>query len=164
MTTKFRMFFVLTLLSFIFPLCASAAKPDQTKFSMYFPADPLVDCGDFLILDDVAIDAALKDFFDKEGNWVRSSADYFFEDDLYNENFPDGIHLKGKSSVHWQWYDDGSFQNTGVRVGITVPGYGPLFFDSGHFGQNSDGVFYVHGHNQDWTSWEIDAICAYLDQ
>lgn len=164
MTTRFRTIIVLTVFSFVFPLLAAAAKPDQAKFSMYFPADPLINCGDFWILDDVAIDVALKDFFDKDGNWVRSSADYFFDDDLYNENFPDGIHLTGKASVHWQWYDDGSFRNTGVRAGITVPGYGPLLFDTGHFGQDSDGVFYVHGNNQDWTSLEIDAICEYLDQ
>jgi len=164
MTTRFRIIFILTLLSLIFPLHASAAKPDQSKFSMFFPADPLFDCGDFRILDDVAIDGAMRDFLDKDGNWVRSSADYFFDDDLYNENFPDGIHLTGNASVHWQWYDDGSFRNTGVRVGITVPGYGLMLFDAGQFGTDSDGVFYVHGHNQDWTSQDIDAICGYLDQ
>lgn len=164
MITRFRTILVLTLLSFIFPLCASAAKPDQNRFSMFFPADPLVDCGEFLIVDDVAIDVVLKDFADKDQNWVRSSADYFFDDDLYNANFPDGIHLTGKASVHWQEHDDGSYQNTGVRIGITIPGYGPLFFDAGHFGEDSDGVFYVRGHNQDWTSWDIDAICEYLDQ
>lgn len=164
MTKRFSTILVLTVLTFIFPLSASAAKPALNKFSMFFPADPLVDCGDFWIVDDVAIDVAFKDFVDKDDNWVRSSEDYFFDDDLYNSNFPDGIHLTGNASVHWQRYDDGSFQNTGVRTGITVPGYGQMFFDAGHFGKDSDGVFYVHGHNQDWTSWEIDAICKYLDQ
>jgi len=164
MTKRFRTIFVITILSFTIPLSASAAKPDQSRFSMSFPADALIDCGDFRILDDVVIDVALKDFFDKNDNWIRSSEDYFFDDDLYNENFPDGIRLAGKGSVHWQRYKDGSFRNTGVRIRITVPGYGPLFFDAGQFGRDSDGVFYVHGHNQDWTSWEIDAICNYLDQ
>ena len=164
MFTKVKFIFVIAILSLIIPLTASAAKPDQGKSSDFYPGDPLVNCGDFWILDDVAIDVAWKVFFDNDGNWVRSSASYFFDDDLYNENFPDGIHLTGNASVHWQWYGDGSIRNTGKRVGITVPGYGRMFFDAGQYYWDSDGGFYVHGHNQDWVNQEIDAICEYLDQ
>jgi len=164
MFTKVKFIFIIAILSLIIPFTASAAKPDQGKYSVFFPADPLVDCGDFLILDNTAMDVAWKYFSDNDGNWVRTSESYFFDDDLYNENFPDGTHLTGNASVHWQRYADDSTRNTGVRMQITVPRYGRMFFDAGQLYWDSDGGFYVHGHNQDWVNQEIDAICDYLDQ
>ena len=83
MFDKFKLVFIWLTLCLIFPLTASAAKPDSGGGSFFFEADPLIDCGDFLILDDTLIDYSWRDFYDRDGNWVRSAERYSFGDDLH---------------------------------------------------------------------------------
>ena len=104
MFDKFKLVFILLTLCLIVPLTASAAKPLSGGWSDFFEADPLIDCGDFLILDDVLVDASWREFYDKDGNFVRASERYTFDDDLYHEDFPDGIHLYGKALGNHQYF------------------------------------------------------------
>lgn len=165
MFTKVKFIFVIAILSLIIPLTASAAKPDSGGGTFFFPGDPLVDCGDFWIRDDLLMRESWRDFYDRDGNWVRSAARYSFDDDLYHEGFPDGIHILGNAQANHQWYVKGGeirHKVTGLPVGITVPGYGTLFFDAGQFILVGEELVFVAGKNQDWIQQDFDAICAYF--
>ena len=165
MFDKFKLVFICLTLSFIVPLTASAAKPDSGKGSDFYEAEPLISCGDFWILDDNLVDYSWNDFYDNNGNWVRSAARYSFDDDLYHEDFPDGIHLYGKGQANHQWFSDGDefwHKVTGSVVKITVPGYGHMYFDAGQF-TFVDGVLaFIHGKHHNYILDEADAICDYF--
>jgi hypothetical protein len=95
MFDKFKLGLICVTLCLTVPLTASAAKPDSGKRSRFFEAAPLVFCGDFTIVDDFLVDVSWNYFYDNDGNFVRADEHYTFYDDLYHEDFPDGIHLYG---------------------------------------------------------------------
>ena len=165
MTTRWKFAFILTIFYLTAPLSTSAAKPDSGGGTFFLPGDPLVDCGDFRILDDLLMRESWRDFYDKDGNWVRSAARYSFDDDLYHEGFPDGIHILGNAQANHQWYVKGGevrHKVSGLPVGITVPGHGTLFFNAGQFILIKGELVFVAGNNQDWIQQDIDAICDYF--
>ena len=165
MFDKFKLVFIWLTLCLIVPLTASAGKPDSGGGSYFIEADPLISCGDFLILDDLLLGYSWSDFYDKDGNWVRSSERYTFDDDLYHEDFPDGIHLYGKALGNHQWFSkDGELWHrvTGAEVKITVPGYGHMFFDAGQFVFVDGELEFIHGKNHNFYRGETDAICDYF--
>jgi len=133
---------------------------------LFFPANPLVDCGDFWILDNTLIRFSWKDFSDKDGNVVRSEAKYSFDDDLYHEDYPDGIHLFGNAQANHQWLieDDEvtAHKVSGLPVGITVPGYGPLFFEAGMWIGVDDEMVFLAGKHKDWIEEDFAANCDYF--
>jgi hypothetical protein len=165
MFDKFKLVFIWLTLCLLVPLTASAAKPVSGGGSEFYPGDPLVYCGDFRILDDTLEDSSWRVFYDKDGNWVRAAERYSFDDDLYHEDFPDGIHLYGNAQANHQYfYKDGEFWHkvTGLPVGITVPGYGPMYFDAGQFIFVDDELEFIHGNNHNLIWEETDAICDYF--
>lgn len=165
MFDKFKLIFIWLTLCLMIPLTASAAKPDSGGDLYFFEADPLVFCGDFWILDDTLMKESWRDFYDKDGNWVRTAARYSFDDDLYHEDFPNGIHLYGNAQANHQWFiedDDVWHKVTGLPVGITVPGYGPMFFDAGQFVFVNGELEFVAGKNHNFIRDETDAICDYF--
>lgn len=171
MFKRFSFILALSILCLTIPLSVLAAKPDSGKQTMFFPGDPLVFCDydgeddDFLILDDLLMNVTWSDFYDKEGNIIRHSEKYSFDDELYHEDFPEGIRLKGNARVNHQYYfDDESEKHkaTGVNIGINAPGIGHLFFSTGHLMFIDGELVFVHGKNQDWVQWEVEAICDYL--
>jgi len=166
MTTKNKFTYVLTIVCLTLPLATMAAKPDSGGGTFFYPDDPLVDCGDFWILDDTIVRVAWADFYDKEGNWVRSSAKYSFDDELFHEDFPDGIRLTGNAQVNHQWYVEdneiAAHRVTGLPIGITVPGYGALFFEAGQLLFVDGELVFVAGKNKDFNQQDVDAICDYF--
>ena len=165
MFDKFKLVFICLTLFFIVPLTASAGKPDSGGGSDFYGADPLIYCGDFRILDDLLMDYSWRDFYDKDGNWVRSAVRFTFNDDLYHEDFPDGIHLYGKAQVNQQHFfeDDELWEkNTGTQVRITVPGYGHMFFDAGQLIFVDNELEVIRGNNHNYIRDETDAICDYF--
>lgn len=165
MFIKFKLAVIWLILCLIVPLTASAAKPDSGGETFFFEADPLVNCGDFWIVDDTHMDYSWREFYDKDGNWVRAAERYSFDDDLYHADFPDGIHLYGNAQANHQWfYKDGEFWHkvTGPVVGITVPGYGQMFFDAGQFIFVDGELEFIHGKNHNYILGETDAICDYF--
>jgi len=165
MFDKFKLVFICLTLFFIVPLTASAGKPDSGGGSYFFEADEFINCGDFLILDDILMDVSWRDFYDKDGNLVRSRVQFTFDDDLYHEDFPDGIHLYGKGIGNNQsFFKDGEFWQrvTGAEVKITVPGYGHMFFDAGQLLFVDGEIEFVRGKNHNYFRDETDAICDYL--
>ena len=165
MFDKFKLVFIWLTLCLMIPLTASAAKPDSGGGSYNFPADPFIFCGDFWILDNILMDYSWRDFYDKDGNVVRSAEKYTFDDDLYHEGFPDGIHLYGKGIGNNQsFFKDGEFWRrvTGAEVKITVPGYGHMFFDAGQLLFVDGEIEFIRGKNHNYFRGETDAICDYF--
>jgi hypothetical protein len=171
MFKRFSFILVLSILCLTIPLAALAAKPDSGKNSFFFPGDPLVFCDydgeddDFLILDDLLTRVLWNDFYDKEGNLIRHSEKWSFDDDLYHEDFPEGIRLKGNAQENSQYSFDGDSvkqKSTGVSIRINVPGIGHLFFQAGQMMFVDGELVYVHGKNHDWIQWEVEAICDYF--
>lgn len=162
---KFTLGIICLTLCFAIPLTASAASPESGGGSYFFEADPLVHCDDFWILDDTLMKESWRYFYDNDGNLVRAAARYSFDDDLYHEDFPDGIHLYGSAGVNHQWVfenDDVWHKVSGRPVAITVPGYGPMYFDAGQFVFLNGELEFVAGKNHDYLEGEVDAICDYF--
>lgn len=165
MFDKFKLGFICLTLCLTVPLTASAAKPDSGGGSIFYEADPLVYCGDFSILTDFLMDYSWRDFYDKDGNWVRSAVQLTFYDDLFRHDFPDGIHLYGKARANEQHFSEGDESRvkvTGTQVAITVPGYGHMFFDAGQFILVDGELEVIRGKNHNYLRDETDAICDYF--
>ena len=71
---------------------ALANKPVSYTFEYPLLLE-IVDCGDFKIMDNVWEVDDIKDFYDKDGNFVRSQILVSADDDLYRDDQPEGIHL-----------------------------------------------------------------------
>ena len=165
MFDKFKLGFICLTLCLTVPLTASAAKPGSGGDTYFFGADPFIYCGDFTILDDLTMDYSWKEFYDGDGNFVRAAEQYTFNDDLYREDFPGGIHLYGKAKGNHQYFfKDGEFWHkvTGAEVRIMVPGYGHILFDAGQLIFVDDEIEFVRGKNHDFFQGETDAICDYF--
>ena len=166
MTAKWKFTIILAVFCLTIPLTTSAAKPDSGGGEFFFPGDPLVNCGDFWILDDTLMKVSWRDFYDKDGAWLRSAARYSFKDDLYHEDFPDGLHINGNAQANHQWYaKDGGMtahKVSGLPVRITVPGYGPLFFEAGMWIGVDGELVFVAGKHKDWIERDFEAICDYF--
>lgn len=169
----FRKYHAIPLLAVVFLLLfsfnAQAGKPamGHSEFSDLFV---LAECDGFNVMDDSWNMVAMKDFFDQDGNWVRSQWNWKAYDYLYSSLYPDGLILTGTASVMTRfWAGDlgEDYQSVqGLNIGIVVPGYGPLFFEAGKivFDWNGPEIVFAAGNHKDWNYGEIEALCDYFDQ
>ena len=168
-THQFRNISVLILIFFLASFNAQADKPDKYSFE-FLDLGFVADCGDFSVMDDAYIILDNKDFYDKKGNYVRSHLHFTAFDDLYNDAYPDGIHLTGTAHmnalVSFDKNGDPLWTQQGIAIKIIVPGYGPLFLDVGRLVWNdaTGDLIFSAGKHHDWNFGEIDALCNYLDQ
>lgn len=165
MFDKFKLGLICLTLCLTVPLTASAAKPDSGKGSYFFEAEPLVFCGDFTIVDDLLMDVSWNYFYDNDGNFVRADEHYTFYDDLYREDFPDGIHLYGRALNNQQYFfKDGEFWHrvTGAEARFMLPGYGHVLFDAGQLLFIDSEIEFIRGKNHNYFLGETDAICDYF--
>jgi len=168
MFTKVKFIFIITVLCLSIPFSVLANKPEKGEYSDFFLAEPLIDCGDYWILDDYVLDLFWIDFFDNEGNWIREFDNYSFFDDLYREGKP--IHSSGKSEFHVQAYfenDEWVYEQLqGIFTQITVPGYGNMLVDTGRFMRDADGFYFEKGQLVGDGEFDerIEALCDYLRQ
>jgi len=130
----------------------------------------LVDCGDFQIWDDALIIMNGKDFYDRDGNYIRSQIMFLGFDDLYSTADPDGIHLTGTAHLNvrltFDKNGDPLWVQQGIAVAIVVPGYGPVFMDVGRLVWNdaTGDLVFSAGRHHDWNFGEFEALCDYFDQ
>lgn len=168
MFAKIKFIFVVAVLCLTIPFSVLAKKPEKGEWSDFFPAEPLIDCGDYWILDDLVFDVFWIDFFDKDGNWIREFENYTFYDDLYRDGKP--IHLPGKVEFHVQaFYENDEWvyeQRQGLFFQITVPGYGNMFIQAGRIMRDADGFFFEKGQNitDEAFNESIERLCDYLRQ
>jgi hypothetical protein len=170
MRKKFFFFQVtVAILLLAFSFTAQAAKP--VVWSDEFPdLFVLAECDGFDVMDDTYNFVSGKDFFDKDGNWIRTQMHWKALDYLYSSKYPEGLILTGTASVmvrFWAGENGEDFQSVqGLNIGIIVPGYGPLFYEAGKivFDWNGPEVVFAAGKHKDWNFGEIEALCNYFDQ
>jgi hypothetical protein len=162
---------LLVLLSLLLmSLPAQATKPDAYTNEYGF-ADEIVDCGDFSVWDDAWVVENVKDFYDKDGNFIRSDMAITGYDDLYRFDDVEGVHLTGTAHIMGRVSFDGNgdmlWTQSGLAVAIIVPGYGPIFLDAGRLVFNMDDgwdLIFSAGKNHDWNFGDVEALCNYFDQ
>ena len=159
---------VLLLALLLTAAMAQAAPPERwtDEVADHFE---LVDCGDFQIWDDALIFLDGKDFFDRDGNYVRSQIKFLAFDDLYNKDDPDGTHLTGTAHLNVRLIFDKTgdplWVQQGIAIAIVVPGYGPVFMDVGRLIWNdaTGDLVFSAGRHHDWNFGDFEALCDYFD-
>lgn len=161
---------VLLLALLLTAAMAQAAPPERwaDEFEEHFE---LVDCGDFQIWDDALIFVDGKDFFDRDGNHIRSQLKFLGFDDLYSTADPGGTHLTGTAHLNVrQTFDKNGdpllWVQQGIAVAIVVPGYGPVFMDVGRliWDEVTGELVFSAGRHHDWNFGDFEALCDYFDQ
>lgn len=163
-----HLLFLFALLLVALP--AQAAKPDSYTLE-YGGVGEIVDCGDFSVMDDAWVIEQVKDFYDKDGNFIRSQSNFTAFDDLYRFDDPEGTHLTGTAHLNGRiTFDENGdmlWTQTGIAVAIIVPGYGPVFLDVGRLVFNMDNdweLIFSAGKHHDWNFGDFEALCNYFDQ
>jgi len=148
---------------------ALANKPVSYTFEYPLLLE-IVDCGDFKIMDNVWEVDDIKDFYDKDGNFVRSQILVSADDDLYRDDQPEGIHLTGQARISGRvTFDENGdelWTQQGKAVAIMVPGYGPLFLDAGRLVFNVDDgweLIFSAGNRHDWNFGDFAALCEFFE-
>lgn len=161
-----HLLFLLALLLVALP--AQANKPDA--YTVEYPAfGEIVDCGDFSVMDDAWVIEDIKDFYDKDGNFLRSQLIITAFDDLYRDDEPEGVHLTGtahiSARISFDENGDALWTQQGKAVAIMVPGYGPIFLDAGRLVYNMDDgwdLVFSAGERHDWNFGEFEALCGFF--
>ena len=159
----------LSVLFLLTPLYALAGKPDFYAYDDAYTIE-IVDCGDFSVMDDILEFGDIKDFYDKDGNFVRTQIYLTGFDDLYRDDDPGGVRLSGKANISGRvsYNEDGDelWTQSGKAVAIMVPGYGPIFLDAGRLVYNVDDgwdLIFSAGKRHDWNFGEFEALCNYFE-
>ena len=168
-TLYFKSTVILSMLFLLLSFDALAAKP--VSYTDEYPVFyEIVDCGDFTVVDDAWEIDKVKDFYDKEGNFLRSQIIITAFDDLYRDDEPEGVHLTGKAQisglVSYDENGDELWTQRGKAIAIMVPGYGSLFFDAGRLVFNVDDgwdLIFVAGRQHDWNLGDFEALCTYFE-
>ena len=151
---------VLLLLTFVPVSTAVAAQP--LTFTEHLEITDVVNCGDFLAIDELGVDARTTIFFDNEGNEVGAQIHVKFRGIVTNS-------VTGKSVVDradvnvFVDFAEGTTALVGKLFGITVPGEGIAVHDTGKLVFDADGnVSFVGGPHQVNLEGETK-LCAAVD-
>jgi hypothetical protein len=165
----FKMIFFLSLLFLFLSFDALAKKP--VSYTDEFPLFiEIVDCGDYSVVDDAWEIDKIKDFYDKDGNFVRSQIVITAADDIYRDDEPEGVHLYGtahvSAEISFDENGDALYTQSGKAVAIMIPGYGRLFLDAGKLVFNMDDgwdLIFSAGKHHDWNFGDFEALCGYFE-
>ena len=165
----FKHFVYLLVLLLLTPSGALAARPDIYTDEFTYQTEVVV-CGEFSIMDEITEIDKIKDFYDKNGSFIRSQINITAFDDIFRSDDPDGMHLYGTAhvsgSVTFDENGDALWTQNGKAVAITVPHYGPIFMDAGRLIFNMDKgweLVFSAGRNKDWNFGDFTALCSYFD-
>ena len=122
------------------------------------------DCGDdFEVWEEVSWEAKVKDYFNKDGDFVREKIHWTVEGVVYNADAPEN-YLPYKNSVYNEFFigETGEDRIAGLWALVTVPGYGSIFIDVGLIIFDADfNVVFEAGQHQ-WWSGNVDGLCPFL--
>jgi len=151
--------------SVAFAATAAATPPAVEEFHDEFSFD--IDCGSFLLHEDVVVDDRVITFFDKAGNPARVQIHERFVGVITNpdgETFRDPgfftvfIDLAGTPGDE----SDDTVTLAGLVFGITVPGVGIVAQDTGLLTFNPDGSVVIHGPHEVFMQGLEPLICPVL--
>jgi len=155
---------MVVLLTLVPPGAAWAKPPDQYTYHLEFDA-PWIDCGDFMVNEQTAIDVRVREHYDKEGNWVRAVEHYDWNGIVYNDQYPE-FFLVEKPTHFSITYDPDGFETwVGLFINIHVPGQGPVLQGAGRevvywLDDGYELVFYAG--QSGYIDGNFDALCAAL--
>ena len=124
-------------------------------------------CGNFDVLNDYAALLSGTIVYDKSGLSVQMIQHYRLigEDIYYNSTNPAKSVLGGPAEHELDRLDltTGIVYVSGPSFRVRVPGYGVLFYETGHlvFDENTGQVLFNSGHNQ-FYGQDLTALCNYL--
>ena len=130
----------------------SVTGPDSGSFV-------LADCGSFYVMDDYEGWYTIKYFYDSNGDLHHLTYHATMHDRIYNSNT--GFEVSNTFAFNQTLYPDtGTSFIRGAAYEITVPGYGPVYFDTGL------GIF-VDGSEVKFVGKYLDdtaLLCEAMDQ
>lgn len=123
------------------------------------------DCADpaFEVWEYVLYEVKGKDYFNKNGEWVKTKWHWTVEGWIFNLDDPFNLALPYKNSVYTEHYDVETDEDrfTGLWAVVTVPGYGSVFLDAGVVTFVGGEIVFEAGKHQ-WFDGNVDALCEHL--
>lgn len=123
----------------------------------------LAECVGFDVIDEYTGTLTITEFYNQDGELDRLTYQENSQDRIYNS--VTGFSVANKYTVNQTYYPDTSeLYIRGVAYNITVPGYGPVYFDSGlglfYLGETGTIEIKFAGNYQPNTA----ALCEAMDQ
>jgi hypothetical protein len=123
---------------------------------------PLLDCGDFMVVDQYSIDFTLRLFFDADGNRVRGVEHVSGTDTFTNAETGKALPGRFANNVLID-FESGLGANAGIIFRLNVPGYGVVFHEVGRVISDRTGTIVTfEAGPKDFTNGEIEGLCAAL--
>ena len=125
------------------------------------------DCGDFHVFQDYVFLVHEVWLLDKEGQPVKAVNRYkaIGGSIFYNSNDPELFLLGGPGEIEIDRIDltEGTLSISGIPVKLKVPGYGAIFYETGHIviDLNTGEMLSNTGHNQ-LVDADLEAVCKCL--
>ena len=121
-------------------------------------------CSDFEVWEDITWEAAVKDYYNKDGEFIKEKIHWTIEGVVFNYDNPE-FSLPYKNRVYTEHYtaETNESRYTGLWALVTLPGYGNIFIDVGvvvyYWGDGT--ITFEAGKHQWWTA-NVDALCEHL--
>jgi len=161
-----RVLVTLTVFSVVFfgASILLAGKPDMYTVEGSFLEGLVGSCGEeFEVWEDVSYVAKVKDYYNNDGEWIRTKVHWTVEGVVYNADAPDN-YLPYKNSVYNDFLnnDTGEDRIAGLWALVTVPGYGNIFIDVGLLIFDAEfNIIFEAGQHQWWSS-NVGGLCPFL--
>jgi hypothetical protein len=154
-----------SILSLVFAATASAVRPGVIESHQELSFD--IDCGTFLLHEDVAVDERVVIFADDAGNPTRMEVHQRLVGVITNpsgETFRDAGHVTSFIDLSGTPDDpsDDTVTVAGLAFGVTVPGTGIIAHDTGLVTFNPDGSVVIHGPHEVLMQGFAALICPVL--
>ena len=143
-------------------LATASASPPQFSEQHFSGTEALVDCGDFLVLDDFDLTATLRWFTDKNGNVVGGLRTWHGTDSVYNSVTGERYTARSGQAVKID-PTSGERTVTGVVFRVNVPGAGVVLLDVGRsIFDPATGEHTIVGGPHQLLEGDVEALCAAL--
>ena len=164
-----RVFAVAVVFLFLVSLGFGQTKgrTEHYKYTIEVEGQDLGSCGDFNVWTDYVVLVHEVWLFDKEGQPVKAVNRYkvIGEGLYYNSKDPELFLLgaPGETEIDHLDPETGIVSITGIPFKIRVPGYGPIYYETGRLtlDLNTWQVLFSAGHS-DWADGDLEAVCKFL--
>ena len=140
-----------------------AGQPDMYSFSNE-GGGYVGSCGEFDVYEFASWTIDGKDYYNKDGEFVKQKWHWTVEGYVYNSEYPE-IFLPYKNSVYNEHYSPETNESrfTGLWALVTVPGSGNIFIDVGVVIFNwDDGSFTAEAGKHQWREANVEELCEFL--
>jgi hypothetical protein len=142
-------------------------RTEHYKYTIEVEGQDLGSCGGFNVFSDYVVLVHEVWLLDKEGQPVRAVNRYksIGEAIYYNSNDPELFLQGGPGEIEIDRIDlrEGTLSISGIPIKIRVPGYGAIFYETGHIviDLNTGEMLSNTGHNQ-VVDADLEALCKCL--